>query len=268
MESLGSRFAIYEVRITFKNASLNESFGENDSTPPHRLLAMYLANRKISPYRLANKFDYDDKSTNKNPFNNVPCEGVSYYFKSTFNANGNKVRGIIRISDHPASPAYFAEHGYDYGLSIVFDNKNVRVGKRSSVGATVYEYIKDSKLVNSSDVYDTARKFLEAGGLIKIENDEVVQPSNIDFKKITKFSDKQASKEYSLVTFDDITGGFANFISLQDKNLQVMAKIDSKTNCHLSEEDLNKFQFGDVIKFYYIDNGQSVLLGRPLTVNK
>lgn len=263
MESLGSRYTVSEVRITF-NSKLDEAIYHDQSIPPHRRLAKYLANYKISPYRLANKFERDDKQTNQNPFNNVPCAGVSYYFKSTFIVNNERVRGLIRISDHPASPEFFAKNGYAYGLSIVFDNKSVRVGKHNSVDATVYEYVKDSDLVKQADIDFISSKFLEAGGLIKIEHDKVVSPSGIDFKRITKFSDKKATREINLITTDDLENDSALFMSPPDIGIHLMAQKDRWGNYHISKDDMKKFNFGDVIKFYHCDG---TLIGRPLTID-
>lgn len=264
MESLGSRFTISEVRVTF-NSELNEAIYHDQSIPPHRRLAKYLANYKISPYRLANKFERDDKQTNQNPFNNVPCAGVSYYFKSTFIVNNEKVRGLIRISDHPASPELFAKNGYAYGLSIVFDNKSVRVGKHNSVDATIYEYIKDSDLVKQSDIDFISSKFLEAGGLIKIENDKVIQPSNIDFKRITKSSDKHEATDISL--FTSWASKTARFMSPAE-GIEVTAVRDNKGNYTLPDEELKKFNYGDTIHFYKIEKGTYVELGKPIIVDK
>jgi hypothetical protein len=266
MESLGSRYTVSEVRITF-NSKLDEAIYHDQSIPPHRRLAKYLANYKISPYRLANKFERDDKQTNQNPFNNVPCAGVSYYFKSTFIVNNEKVRGLIRISDHPASPEFFAKNGYAYGLSIVFDNKSVRVGKHNSVDATVYEYVKDSNLVKQSDIDFISSKFLEAGGLVKIEGGRVIQPGDIDFKRITRFSDKQSSREIKLFTLDDIESETANFMSSPELGIQVTAQKDGKGNYHLSDDDKEKFKYGDIITFYQLDGSTPVQLGSKLTVD-
>ena len=262
MESLGSRYTVSEVRITF-NSKLDEAIYHDQSIPPHRRLAKYLANYKISPYRLANKFERDDKQTNQNPFNNVPCAGVSYYFKSTFIVNNEKVRGLIRISDHPASPEFFAKNGYAYGLSIVFDNKSVRVGKHNSVDATVYEYVKDSGLVKQADIDFISSKFLEADGLVKIEHDKVVSPSGIDFKKINRQSGKQEARDISL--FTSWASKTAKFMSPAE-GIEVIAVRDNKGNYTLPDEELKKFNYGDTIHFYKIEKGTYIELGRSLTV--
>lgn len=262
MESLGSRFTISEVRVTFMSKKLNES-ANNEHTPPHRLMAIYLGNRKVSPYSLANKYDRFDPTDPKNPYNNVPCAGTSYYFRAEFNVDGKPATGMIRISDHPAAPETFAQRGCDYGLSIVFDNGSVRAGKHNSVEATVYEYIKTGK-TDITYIKDLTTKFLQAGGLIKIENDKVIQPSNIDFKKITKSSDKQEAKSISLIT--PHASRTARFIN-QDGSIQVIAVRDSRGNYGLSEDELKKFNYGDTITFYKIENGLPIKLGNSLTVN-
>lgn len=263
MESLGSRFTISEVRVTFMGKRLNEDANKNDYTPPHRLMAIYLGNRKISPYSLANKYDRFDQTDPKNPYNNVPCAGTSYYFRAEFTVDGKPATGMIRISDHPAAPETFAQRGCDYGISIVFDNGSVRVGKHNSVEATVYEYIKTGK-TDVTYIKDLTTKFLQAGGLIKIEGDHVVQPGGIDFKRITKSSDKKAAREISLITTDDLENDSALFMSPPDIGIHLIAQKDRRGNYHISKDDMKKFNFGDVIKFYYYDGTP---IGRPLTID-
>ena len=262
MESLGSRFTISEARVTFIGNKLNEAANKNDYTPPHRLMAIYLGNRKISPYSLANKYDRFDPTDPKNPYNNVPCAGTSYYFRAEFNVDGKPATGMIRISDHPAAPETFAQRGCDYGISIVFDNGSVRAGKHNSVDATVYEYIKTGK-TDITYIKDLTTKFLQAGGLIKIENDKVIQPSNIDFKKITKSSDKQEAKQITLVT--SWASKTAHFIT-PTGDIQVTAVRDNRGNYQLSDEDKQKFNFGDTITFYRLDKGLPLQLGKSLSI--
>lgn len=263
MESLGVRFTISEVRVTFLDKTINEGEDWKLRTPPHRLLATYLGNKRISPYRPVNRYSMDPKDPN-NPFNDVPCVGVSYYFHADFTVDGKPVHGLIRISDHPAAPETFAKRGYDYGLSVVFDNESIRVGKHSSVEATVYEYIAGGINTEISKIRDISSRFLEANGLVKIEHDKVVSPSGLDFKRITKFSDKQAAREINLITTDDVENDSALFMSPPDIGIHLIAQKDRRGNYHISKDDMKKFNFGDVIKFYHCDG---TLIGRPLTID-
>lgn len=263
MESLGSRFTISEVCVTFMGKKLNEA-ANNEHTPPHRLMAIYLGNRKVSPYSLANKYDRFDPTDPKNPYNDVPCAGTSYYFRAKFTVDGKPVTGMIRISDHPAAPETFAQRGCDYGLSIVFDNGSIRFGKHNSVEATIYEYIKTDK-PDVTYIKNLTTKFIQAGGLIKIENDKVIQPEGIDFKRITKSSDKQEARNISL--FTPRASKTARFMSPAE-GIEVIAVRDNKGNYALPDEELKKFNYGDTIHFYKIEKGTYVELGKPITVDK
>lgn len=255
-EALTARFTITEVRITFLNKKLNEDY--NQYTPPHRKLAINLAGNKIHKYRYISK---------PNPFDNtVSCDGVSYYFSASFNVDGNPVNGAIRISDHPATPESFADHGYDYGLSIVFDNDSTKVGSRNSLDATVYEYVSNN--IGDSAAREVRRltsEFILAGGDVKIKNNKVISPANIDFERINMHSgNNRRAKDISLFTSSD--GKTAKFISPAE-GIEVVATMDDKDNYTLSPNELKKFQYGDVITFYKIEDGIPVQLGKKLTVN-
>lgn len=264
-EVLKARFTVSEVRITFLNKRIDEAFGGR-TTPPHRQLAINLAGNKIHKYRLVNSISRNNTTDPNNPFNNVPCAGVSYYFEASFKVDGKPVKGVIRVSDHPATPVTFAKRGYDYGLSIVFDNNSTRVGKHNSIEATVFEYVTDAL---SRDVANKIRsltsEFIDAMGMIKIENGRVVSPSGIDFQRLNMSSGKQKAEDITLVT--SWASKRANFMT-PDKSIQLVAVRDDRGNYHLSDEDIRKFNYGDTIHFYKINNGIPIELGKSITVDK
>ena len=264
-EALRARFTVSEVRITFLNKRIDENFG-GPTMPPHKKLAINLAGNKIHKYPFASRFDFNDKENPNNPFNKVPCVGVSYYFKASFNVDGRQVRGVIRVSDHPVTPATFAKRGYDYGLSIVFDNGSTRVGGHNSIDATVYEYVTSSIGPDvANKLYHITTEFIRAAGDITIENDKVISPSGIDFKKITKHSDKTETKHIILATSADTKT--TRFMSASG-DIVITATKNKFDDYEPSQDDLSKFGYGDKITFYKIDKGTPVKLGRSYIVDK
>jgi len=260
-EALKARFTISEATVTF-TGGLNEGMG--GFIPPHRKMAMNLAGNHDFRYRLINRVSRNDTTDPNNPFNNVPCAGVSYYFEASFKVDGKPVRGAIRISDHPATPITFAKRGYDYGLSIVFDNSTARVGKHNSIDATVFEYSTDSMGREAAiKARELTTQFINAMGTVKIENGTVVSPSGINFKKLNRQSGKQEARDISL--FTSWASKTARFMSPAD-GIEVTAVRDNKGNYTLPDEELKKFNYGDTIHFYKIEKGTYVELGRSLTV--
>lgn len=260
-EALKARFTISEATIIF-TGNLNEGMG--GFVPPHRKMAMNLAGNHDFRYRLINRVSRNDTTDPNNPFNNVPCAGVSYYFEASFKVDGKPVRGAIRISDHPATPITFAKRGYDYGLSIVFDNNTARVGKHNSIDATVFEYSTDSMGREAAiKARELTTQFINAMGTVKIENDTVVSPSGINFKKLNRQSGKQEARDISL--FTSWASKTARFMSPAE-GIEVTAVRDNKGNYTIPDEELKKFNYGDTIHFYKIEKGTYVELGHSLTV--
>ena len=255
-EALTARFTVSEARVTF--LGLNEGFMPN--VPPHQKLAMNLGS---AVYHLKARDYFWFHSAN--PFERADN---SYYFDTIFNVDGRKVKGTIRVSDHPVNPINFARRGVQYGISLVFSNGAQRIARNTAVEATIYEYVEDNLDPSIySRLRDITSEFIKSCGEVTIEHGKVIEPSGagLKFEKVTDSSGKKAAMDINLFTTSDLNDDTAKFMG--SGGIKVIAVRDNHGNYTLSQEDLRKFNYGDRIHFYKLEDGVPVKLGRSQTVD-